>query len=217
MIHVKINGTKHQIKTDWSEVTLKELKQFSEQKNDSIDLIAWALGMTRKEVQSFTDIDGANIVLDAMQFVSKPIGIIEIYRPEKITILRQSVNVPENLNTITIGQYKDIEMCLQEETDIYTQSAKMLAIFLQTHISNNTKEYDYEESKKLIPFVMHLPALQVLAMRSFFLTKLSGSKVGISRIVKIAHILLMKFQQVLWLWRVSAYSIYCRLCAKIGI
>jgi hypothetical protein len=180
MIPFKLNGAPLQIASQWEDVSLSQYLELFDLKKESLSkLISIFTGVDEQTI-SKAKIKGLERIAISLGFLNSPMQFKD--RPMPASLL--GVKMPTDITLEHLGPYEDMMVKVKEDLKFDQEgklkaSAECKATYCAIYAQYvRDKEYDSEKVKALIPEVMKAPAIDVLQLGSFFLTRLLFSKIA---------------------------------------
>lgn len=175
-ITILINGKKHEreLPTSWAQVNFETFLKLQPVQGDFMKTFAVLVDLDPEDLRK-AQIHNLESVLPLLSFIDRP---IELQVPEMIC----GFTIPKNLGLQSLGQYADlknaIERSIKEKKGLETYPL-YCAIYACPY-TRSERDYDWVTAEEMAPKFLKAPALEVLAVGNFTVTRYVGWMKGLT-------------------------------------
>lgn len=193
MITLTVNGIKKEIPTSWADIKFSEYELLTNM--DELETVGFFLGMTKKELKQYTEIQNYDMVVGALSFLT------ELPQPNNLDIIYDGKPLKYDLDVldICIGQYRDAIEITNMIKPSLEESNKQIKLLIATYLQPIIDECPYDAAKVDIlvnTISQKLSVQDYINIQSFFLNKLIKLKSGTKTTYTKLNIIKKKIWQV---------------------
>jgi len=171
-----------QVPTSWSGVTLKQYARLVTEWDgtDLVQLFSILSGLSVKALNETVDPELYDSLEISTRFIYEPDPVFKkAEKPKKITVAGRTLDVPANLNGLTIGQSIMVRQAIDSAKNYEEVMALALACYFQPKYDNTT-EFNSTRALELLPEFENVSVVEGYACAFFLLKKLNhrGQSIG---------------------------------------
>jgi len=181
------------VPVSWSGVTLKQYARLVTEWDgtDLVQLFSILSGLSVKALNETVDHELYDSLEISTRFIYEPDPVFKkAEKPKRITVAGRTLDVPANLNGLTIGQSIMVRQAIDSAKNYEEVMALALACYFQPKYDNTT-EFNSNRALELLPEFEKVSVVEGYACAFFLLKKLNhhGQSIGSRLLRPIIHFL----------------------------
>lgn len=174
-ITILINGKKHEreLPTSWAQVNFETFLKFQPVQGDFMKMFAALVDLDPEDLRK-AHVHNLETVLPLLEYINRDVTLVI---PKNIL----GYAIPKDLGFETIGQYVDLKSAI--ERSIKEKNALEIGYPLYCAIyacKAKHGEYDWQKAEEMQSEFLKAPALEVLAIGNFIITRYAGWMKGLT-------------------------------------
>jgi len=181
-VHTNKGIKEVQVPTSWVGVTLKQYARLVTEWNgtDLVQLFSILSGLSVKALNETVDPELYDSLEISTRFIYEPDPVFKkAEKPKRITVAGRTLDVPANLNGLTIGQSIMVRQAIDSAKNYEEVMALALACYFQPKYDNTT-EFNSTRALELLSEFENMPVVEGYGIAVFLLRPLmkNGQTIG---------------------------------------